>query len=360
MTKRRNRIIGSFWIIGSLAVVVLGLAMSMNVAALPASFGPPVPTAPGCPTHNNRAYHGLWDSARNCHYNHTHKDNPHDVDDIFGTTYYQWAGGEISYPWQTSSHHGNENDVKHGGYTWLVRRDLPCQSQFTNGCVTAFRVQVHAIGSTQDAYVRYHSFWLEAKVCRKDAPTDCGIVRTGGWTDTGDLLVDNILILDEPLNGNSFKLHYSGSYLPDGVGNHNFGTWYSGSREGWATVAVQFEDMWGLINRDGNPEPVHLFCEDLTDCTNNGSKVQPHVIGAGIMGRYRRLVDPDRNGYADFNGYINRYGVPVTGCTTPGLDCVPLVLEHVPLGYLFQYRGTAREYDLYFGGEPSGWIEYPN
>lgn len=320
----------------------------------------PYPDAPECPTHDDRAYHGLWDYERGCHYDHTHNDNPHDVDDIFGTAFYDWAGGEISYPWQTSSAAGTENEVKHGGYGWLVRRDLPCESDFADGCITAFRAIYHGIGSNHGAYTRYHSFWLEAQVCREDAPNDCGIIRVGGWQDTGDLLVDDLTILDEPNNVNRFKLHYSGNHKPDGVGNPNFGTWYSGNEQTWGQVAVQFEDMWGLVNRDGDATELHLFCDDLSQCANNGSKIQPHVIGSAIRSRYTRLVDPDGDGYADYNGYVDRYGVPVEGCTEISLDCVPLVLEHVPLGTTYQFRGDTREYDIYFNGSPSGWIDYPN
>lgn len=326
----------------------------------PAGLVDPYPEAPACATHDNRAYHGLWDSSRGCHYNHTHNDDPHLVDDIFGTDFYKWAGGEISYPWQTASAAGTENDVKHGGYGWLVRRDLPCDSEFTDGCITAFRALYHGIGSNHGAYTRYHSYWLEAQVCREDAPTDCGIVRVGGWQDSGDLMVDNITILDEPDNVNRFKLHYSGEHQPDGIGNENYATWYSASQESWAQVAVQFEDMWGLINRDGDAGELHLFCDDLSRCSNNGSRVQPHVIGAGVRNRYIALVDPDGDGYADFNGFVDRYGLPVTGCSQIDLDCIPLVLEQVPLGTLYQFRGGAREYDIYFDGKPSGWIDYPN
>lgn len=354
MIKRRN------WIIGMVFATVLGLVVAFNTSALPARSTDPYPDAPACPSHDDRAYHGLWDAQRGCHYDHTHNDNPHDVDDIFGTAYYQRAGGEVSYPWQTFSDHGTENELKHGGYGWLVRRDLPCYSPFTNGCITAFRAQFHGIGSNQGAYVRYHSYWLEAQVCREDAPDDCGLVRFGGWQDTGDLMVDGIRVLDEPGSGNRFKLHYSGEHVPGGQGNANYGTWYSGSQQGWGQVVVQFEDMWGLINRDGDASDLHFFCDDLTQCTNNGSKVQVHLIGAGILGRYRQQVDPDGDGYADYNGYMDRYGVLVEGCTEIGLDCVPLILEHVPLGYRYQYRGDAREYDIYFDGEPSGWIDYPN
>jgi len=70
----------------------------------------PYADAPACPSHDDRAFHALWDAERGCHYDHEHGDNPHDVDHIFGTEFYDWAGGEISYPWQTPDENGRRRD----------------------------------------------------------------------------------------------------------------------------------------------------------------------------------------------------------------------------------------------------------
>jgi len=75
----------------------------------------PYADAPLCPSHDDRAFHTLWDAERGCHYDHEHGDNPHDVDHIFGTEFYDWAGGEISYPWQTP----DENGVLFALRRWL-------------------------------------------------------------------------------------------------------------------------------------------------------------------------------------------------------------------------------------------------
>lgn len=322
--------------------------------------GNPYPQAPLCATHDPRAYHTLWDAARGCHYDHHHGDDPHSVDDIFGTAYYGWAGGSISYPWQTvnSSTGCQENDCKHTGYVWLVRRGQECFSQFGDGCVTDFRALVHAMSSAHDSSVRYHSAWVEMRVCGEDAPDVCGIFRSGGWQDTGDLMIDRAAAIDVPNNFNRFKLHYLQT------GNSSFGTWYSGSPGGeeqngglWSVV-VELGDMWGPLD-PADPNRLQFFCADpMTDCAANGSRYQPHVIGLGFPPRFVRIVDPDGDGIANFNGFADRWGTPVSGCSSPGLDCVPLVIEGVPIRYMYQGRFDYREYDIFFNGETSGWIQY--
>jgi hypothetical protein len=282
------------------------------------------------------------------------------VDDIFGTAYYSWAGGSISYPWQTfnSTTGCTENDCKHTGYVWLVRRDQPCVSTFGTGCVTDFRALAHAMSSAHDTSVRYHSAWVEMRVCPLDQPNNCGIFRSGGWQDTGDLLIDDVAVIDVPNNNTRVKRHHVN------LGNSHFGTWYSGSPGGeeelggfWSVV-VELGDMWGPLD-PADPNRLQFFCPDpTTNCRSNGSRYQPHLIGLAFPPRFTRIVDPDGDGVANYNGYADRYGLPVSGCSSPGLDCVPLIIEHVPMGYQYQGRFDYREYDIFFGRQSSGWIQY--
>ena len=324
--------------------------------------GTPYPEAPLCEDHDPREVHSLWNAEVGCHYDHHHGDDPHSVDDIFGTEYYDWAGGSISYPWQTVNAQTGclENDCKHTGYIWLVRRDQKCSSAFTNGCVVAFRALVHAMSSAHDSVVRFHSAWLEAQVCREDRPDICGIFRSGGWQDTGDLLIDRVRVIDYPDNINRFKLHYVQR------GNSHFGTWYSASpggeslRGGMWSVTVELGDMWGPLDPK-DPHRLQFYCDDPDDkCSWNGSRYQPHVIGVAFPPRFRSIVDPDRDGMADYDGYADRWGMPVQGCGEISLDCVPLVIENVPVRYSYQGRFDYREYDVLFGRKTSGWLRYPH
>jgi len=47
------------------------------------------------------------------------------------------------------------------------------------------------------------------------------------------------------------------------------------------------------------------------------------------------------------------------------VDCVPLVLNHVPVGYAASRMDdgcecVVYEHDIYFNGKPSNWIKFPN
>lgn len=315
----------------------------------------PAPTSTSVPSsdlceHDDRAFHGL--EGDGCHFNHFHGDDPHEVDHIFGTEYYNLAGGEISYPWQTFSAMGLENDVKHGGYFWMVRTGLECFSQFGDGCITDFRAQSHFLMNDHGARTRYHSFSLEARICVEANPTDCGIIRTMGWQDSGTLFVDDVEVLTVTdiltRSPRPVKLHYSGDQA-------RFATWYPVSA--WARVAVETRDAWGAVQPYG---PLYF------GGNHNQSSLQPHVIGVTIPGRQYNsdgelvstsaILDPDSNGYADWEGWADRYGRIHANqdiCSAVSLDCVPLAFENVRLGLQYQYRGDYREYD---NGE--GWIEY--
>lgn len=351
--------------------------------------GDPYPGAPECMVHDPNAWHGVWNAELGCHYDHLHGDNPHDVDDIFGVQAYEWMGGEISYPWQTFSTAGLENDLKHYGYMWVVRHSDEigtCYSEYGDGCVMAFRSLVHFLGSDADAKVRYHSVWTELLVCDEATASVCGIVRHGGWQDTGDLYVDEVLIKDEPLPPyrapQAVKLHSS---TP-------FATWYPVTAYGRTSVEVG--DMWGQVDTSTMDINVTFYCAGEPGCEQNASMFQPHVIGfgigqrqvdsAGVLRNQHDLFDADGDGLASFVGFSDRHGrvlvdgagVPVSDCEI-GLDCVPFQFENIVIGMQYQFRGGVlengdhpsgfngrwpaggyREYDVYFDGVPSGWIEY--
>lgn len=144
----------------------------------------PFAGAPACEeigvAHDNRAWHGIWNYDYGCHWDHEHKQNPHLVDNIFGTEYYALAGGELSYPWQTYAGAGEafetyidgtatENTAKHQGYGWHY---------FTNGleicdqslilgsqCFDSFRAHIHQIGGEHGALTRFHSVYTEGIAC---------------------------------------------------------------------------------------------------------------------------------------------------------------------------------------------------
>ena len=176
---------------------------------LPGSSATPAPTsapgtgggtqpyagAPKCDEslHNPTEWHSLWNSEAGCHYDHEHKMNPHDMDDVFGTQIYDWAGGSLSYPWQTYAGAGvnfeqyadgtcTENNCKHEGYKWLYYRNRTSAENVRGALllgshvITDARVQYHGVGGEMGALTRVHSVWLEARACYNGEISDktCG------------------------------------------------------------------------------------------------------------------------------------------------------------------------------------------
>ncbi|MGB1253577.1 MAG: hypothetical protein ACPG8W_23395, partial [Candidatus Promineifilaceae bacterium] len=55
-------------------LIFLVLLLPNQAGAAPT--GEPQSDARPCPSHNPNEWHGLYNAARNCHYDHEHKDNP--------------------------------------------------------------------------------------------------------------------------------------------------------------------------------------------------------------------------------------------------------------------------------------------
>lgn len=348
----------------------------VETSPTPSSTPSPSPTVEinYCEDHNPTEYHALYNAEADCWYDHEHGDDPSTVDDIFGETSSWWGGEQsISYPWQTFGFEGSmsgggsdfptrtgafENDAKHQGYKWHVRRDLPCYSQFADGCITAIRSIDHADGS-HGIHVRFHSFAVEMLVCPESRPTDCGIVRTGGWADKGNLAIDNQIVPGygpTQINGGTRLHNYSG--------NQAFATWYGGSNK--ADVVTQFEDMWVTVN-PADPNTIIFRCpDDPNNCGYNSSKRQLHLVGSRLQPTEVRWLRQqghiDANGKINYTGFTNRYGTLIrdNSCTTASLDCVPISYSNYDSNFFYQYRGDAREYDTSIGVLPVSPIKYPN
>lgn len=311
----------------------------------------PYPEAPLCAYHDRHAYHGLWDDGLGCHYNHLHGDDPHSVDDIFGVQVYEWAEGEIGYPWQTPK----EGHHKHQTYKWVVRRDLPCIEDGKSDCVSALRAQLHS--DLFNVTTVHHSYYVEALLCPKSDPSDCGIVRFGGWQNTGPLLIDGKVVIpgDQTLGE---KRHF------DQTDNRTRAVWYLNNPSRLARVNFMVADMWGYYPTPPSGEPPVFV--PFNDPALNGSRFKPYSAQFAVPYRHRSTLDPDGDGYADYVGWVNRYGEFVSNCdVAPYWDCVPVSWEHVKIpsaSYQVEFGlgSDLREYDVYFDGSPSGWIEFPN
>lgn len=361
------------------------------VTNTPSGNIPPFVNAPLCPTHNNTAWHGLWDSARGCHYDHAHGDNPALGDTIFGAAGL-W-GQQISYPWATP----NENDPRgHVGYFWYVNTSPKDFNGTTNcsfesygylgsnlGCVTAFRILYHEAGGNAHMVKRFHSYYMEVQI--KKGST-VGIIRTGGWADFGCLhssYKDTFLPLpgiDPTLPNTQTQCGSSGGQsihddpyrafgntwaeIQGQTSGDNFSIWTTDNDYGYNLLGRFFFrtlDAWGAID-PANPYEEHLICPDFR-CKYNNS--EHHVFNVFMTIPSSMGV----NGVVNYTGWTDRRGNVVTNCTVAGVDCVPLQMVNVPVGTAIWSRNLSglrpegdpvKDTDLYFNGQPSGWIIFPH
>lgn len=341
-----------------------------NVPELAVPTDTPVPpTETPEPAHDDRAWHPVSETI-----SHEHKGNPHDLDGVFGTQIYTWAGDEISYPWQTfvgadetyPSPPGPgqfENDFKHEGYGWIVEPNIAETVGFPilggeGGAyeITDVRIQIHSVQAGIGITARFHSFWAEARMCRV-ADNECGTIHTGGWGDYGFLNFNGVHV---PLPNDP-----SADFLQtnDSRRSHDapaFGIWYTYPAEfGHAQVGYAFglNDVWVALDVN-DPLNSPFICPDF-QCEFNSSTIGLGFFKSSV--KANSVIDPDGDGLADFSGFTDRYGNIVNGCSEPGLDCVPLEMVNFPVdekSIAFRTGIPIRDYDISPPGE--FWIEYPN
>jgi hypothetical protein len=319
-----------------------------------------------------------------------------------------------------------ENTMKHGGYKVSIRMPgyhpwpvcgLYDQTDLTgadsDNCVVASRVEYHLVGGLMDIIARYHSFFAEFYVCSGTSNyTQCGIVRTGGLLDYGELKAPHygtrVVRPGGAIDfGDGMVMEYSADApdLPSRSGEpYVFSRPYSeealarylrnppGSNPGftpgsikatidqWSTndwdcefkdldgachnlythFMFQVGDSWNLVDTQ-NLNTVHWICKDEPGCEYNGSLIGLNEIAVRVLQEWQ----PNGNGYVTLTGYTDKWGNPKTGCTSVTADCVPFVLERAPVGVAASKSGygclcDTWEYDVYFNGKPSGWIKHPN
>ena len=326
---------------------------------------------PLCNDHDREVWHALIREDGACHYDHEHKDDPNQVNDIFGVPGEWWGqpGQSIAYPWMTSE---MENTRKHGGFGWMVRRDLDCPS---TPCLSAFRVQYHAVMSQMGMETRYHShsgeYWIE------NGDGTYGLVRRGGWLDFGGLTVNYQTMIEPPMSEGllTLRFHLEPSDFSIEYGAPAVGIWY-GSPVAYAEplgllgrVAIRTDDSFGRYQTDGsyhffpyarynnstmNIRNMELIVRPLWDTNQDG-----RVNLRGFTDHEGRIVSVQP--WGDGQKLIDWYGIPQAPLVAPAeLDMIPLVIENAPAGKVIPpYKETiVNEYDTSPEGE--SWIAHPN
>lgn len=361
----------------------------------------PYPSAPLCDTHDDRAYHGLWNSAEGCHYNHEHgTDAPAFVAARFGVNVANYTGGAISYPWQTPM----ENEHKHGGYKWDHRDGVTCKGRENSPLgVSAYAIQFHARGDRMALESRFHSSFAVIEICRVSNSTDRGTIIVGGHQDFGQNVspyqgrVMTAYPNDPEPNYDPAREPYIAvdcvssdcrRDLSNVTGNT---TWISepvnveGTGNDLFAFLFRGRDTFDVV--DGNtrhlyPPTFYYLCSsdggatfNPAGCAKNNTTARVHEIMGTIPAAWDTL-DGASDGHVTYSGHVDRWGNLIT-CDMPGPDCIPISLTNVPTGrYGMQDSGAGRtspfskealpDRDICFGnggavihcdqgGTPSGW-----
>ena len=371
--------------------------------------GAPRADAPLCPSHDHTKWHGLWDSARGCHYDHEHGALPFTQEvaaafpgfDLRGML----CGLEVGHCVPSGP---TEHSHKHGGFKWNVQLKHP------QGCAGFEGAPIGVDGSV----IQYHGFGnyaveLEASVhsvvgllrqCSTANPSDYGYLYVSQHVSygeiaspyQGDLLSYPYYSVPayDPARGPYLTVGCIGEKLPGQRGdcrdnldqaraNNAESNWSSkptglGARPlsssllqifwrlrdtyqmfDWRDQSYPYTFLW-LCSADGSSY-IQAGCE------YNNSTTQVHEIQGTIPASWDNLAGFDtdpRAGRITAQGYVTNFGDLNTHCTAIGPDCHPIKMVQAFVGQygsLLVYtsgKGTnivpyLPERDIYFcGGAP--------
>ena len=121
------------------------------------------------------------------------------------------------------------------------------------------------------------------------------------------------------------------------------------------------KDSWFLLDTQ-DMRDIEFICQPGLPCHYNGSLRGLNEAGIRVLPDWDSK-DGVVDGFVTWSGYTDRFGNPREGCTQAGSDCVPFEMTHAPVGIGQKSSDIAClcvvwEYDSYFNGQPSGWIQF--
>jgi len=349
----------------------------------------PYPDAPECAIHP-AGYHALWNAAEGCHYTHTHGDNVADIQAFFNMTYADLYGQELGFPWSPEKEDIGQN---HNGYRyWFSPELLPAHAQEqykyrgdTMAFINAVAIEIH----DNNGVARKHSFAMWVQTESRDGVI--GYAFIGGMADSGCAHIpykkDVVQMPDDPVDasGNSlcvegdFKVPYRGLATqsealnsPDG---RNKWIWDFDNFNDARRVSI--EDSYGRLGffnmrtfksfgwvdpNDYNTR--HNLCDSPVGCEYANTDMQVFNIMLDVP----EYLDDNGDGLVTFTGFSDLRGEISDTCTEVGPECVPVIFDNVPVGYsnfsraggqIFTDYPLTHEWNIYFDGVPSGWVELP-
>jgi hypothetical protein len=255
----------------------------------------------------------------------------------------------------------------------------------------AWLIERHSLGHKPDFVARVHSTWAMVKFCIPGT-SETATLYTGGWQDFGQRVSPyqgNII----PIPGSPSPTYNSGSppYIAHScLNNASCRGPATQSNTAWISFAQQIagHKLFGFGFRSNDSQQkldaatgfnqtdptFRYLCADsqgnyvAAGCKMNHSTGHTYQV-TGTIDESLDMLDGLNNDRVTYTGYTDRWGNIVQGCTAIALDCVPVVMENLPVG-LYHVNVAAYgltgvheglpDYDVYFGDTPSGWIGSEN
>ena len=399
-----------------------GIVLNPTLVTVPREVGASYPEAPLCPTHDPTKWHGLWDSARGCHYDHEHGTSPFTPQVAAAFPGFDLrsllCGIEIGHCVPSGP---MEHTHKHGGFKWNVALGHPHGCEGHEGSpigVDTSVIEYHAFGDYSIEFgTRIHSALAMLRQCKPDNPTDYGYVFIDQHVDYGQRVsAYQGLMLPYPDNPSpSYASGLAPYFTIDCIfcgsktdtrqailetNNNASSTWTSDPKELVGSGSHLFEILFRvrdtyqvLDHRDpASPYTFVWLCsndEGLTyaaqpGCRYNNSTTAVHEVNGTIPVAWDNLPGFDTNpaiGRITANGYVTHFGELNRACAAAGTDCHPIKLVNAYVGYYGSFLLAAKEdqftpvgapeRDMYFcagvpcsetspGAVSSGWIGAEN
>lgn len=371
--------------------------------------GAPRADAPLCPSHDPTKWHGLWDSARGCHYDHEHGTVPFTQEVAAAFPGFDLRTLLCGIEVGTCVPSGpTEQSHKHGGFKWNVQLKHP------EGCagfedatvgVDGSVIQVHGFGNyAVELEASVHSVVALLRQCTTSSPNDYGYVFVSQHVSygqiispyQGDLMVYpyyTVPPFDTP-RGPYLSMDCIGQKLPGQRGDcrDNLAQarmfdansiWTSkptglGQRPANSSllqVLWRLRDTYQMFDWNDQSYPYSFLWLCSNDgssyvpagCKYNNSTTQVHEVQGTIPASWDNLAGFDtdpRVGRITAQGFVTNFGELNTSCTTAGPNCEPIKMVQAfvgPYGSVLVYtpdKGTnlvpyLPERDIYFcGGVP--------
>ncbi|HJS19133.1 MAG TPA: hypothetical protein VJ785_10300 [Anaerolineales bacterium] len=386
-----------------------GIAVTATRTTGTTGPGAPRADAPLCPSHDPAKWHGLWDSARGCHYDHEHGTYPFTSEVAAAFPGFDlralMCGLEIGHCIPSGP---TEHSHKHGGFKWNVQLSHPQDCAGHEGAtmgVDGSVIQIHGFGNyAVELEASVHSVVGLLRQCTTSNPNDYGYVFVSQHVSygevaspyQGDLLMYPYYSVPayDPAFGPYLTVGCIGEKLPGQRGdcrdnlaqakvNNADSNWSSkptgsGQRPpnssllqvfwrlrdtyqmfDWRDQSYPYTFLW-LCSADGSSY-------NPAGCEYNNSTTQVHEVQGTIPASWDNLAGFDtdpRVGRITAQGFVTNFGELNTRCTAVGPDCQPIKMVQAFVGKYGSVlvftpdKGTnilpyLPERDIYFcGGAP--------